>query len=155
VRVGGRLQWPNAPLPVEAVAGAGGVLVDALSDYSRGTLRYSRKAVQTARDGPGVDQDRDVEAIRFTQQLYETLRTEMYLRMAVSYNINIIGRFACRGRRGRAFDITLTYLLRRDGRGAPAKLHITPAGTRDWNYSRGAVTERRCSIPMRAMVWAF
>jgi predicted amidohydrolase/GNAT superfamily N-acetyltransferase len=82
------------------------------------------------------DQTDDVEAIRFLSGFTEHFRSEM-LRMAVSYNINIIaGSMAEEGEDGRMYNVS--YLLRRDGtQERQAKLHITPHERRDWVIQGG------------------
>jgi predicted amidohydrolase len=82
------------------------------------------------------DQTDDVEAIRFLSSFTERFRSEM-LRMAVSYNINIIaGSMVEEGKDGRLYNVA--YLLRRDGsEERQAKLHITPQERRDWIIQGG------------------
>lgn len=82
------------------------------------------------------DQTDDVEAFRFLSGFTEHFRNEM-LRMAVSYNINIIaGSFAEEGEDGRMYNVS--YLLRRDGtQERQTKLHITPHERRDWVVQGG------------------
>lgn len=134
VRVGA-VQWQMRRFAsVEAVLEQVEYFVDALSDYQSDFAVFPELF-----NAPLMglrNQTDDVEAIRFLSSFTERFRTEM-LRMAVSYNINIIaGSMIEEGEDGRLYNVA--YLLRRDGtEERQAKLHITPQERRDWVIQGG------------------
>lgn len=83
-----------------------------------------------------TDQTDQVEAIRFLGTFTERFKTEMS-RMAVSYNINIIGGSMIEADED-GYLYNIAYLFRRDGtQERQAKLHITPQERRDWIIEGG------------------
>ncbi len=83
-----------------------------------------------------TDQSDQVAAIRFLGTHTEAFKTAMS-RLAVSYNINIIGgSMVEEGDDQRLYNVA--YLFRRDGtHERQAKLHITPQEKRDWLIEGG------------------
>ncbi len=134
VRVGA-VQWQMRRFAsVESVLEQVEYYVDALSDYQSDFAVFPELF-----NAPLMglrEQTDDVEAIRYLSSFTDRFRTEM-LRMAVSYNINIIaGSMVEEGEDGRLYNVS--YLLRRDGtEERQAKLHITPQERRDWVIEGG------------------
>lgn len=131
----GAVQWQMRRFAsVEDVLEQVEYFVDALSDYQSDFAVFPELF-----NAPLMglrDQSDDLEAIRFLSNFTERFRSEM-LRMAVSYNINIIaGSMIEEGEDGRLYNVA--YLLRRDGtEERQAKLHITPQERRDWVIEGG------------------
>lgn len=131
----GAVQWQMRRfVSVEAVLEQVEYFVDALSDYQSDFAVFPELF-----NAPLMglrDQSDDLEAIRFLSSFTDRFRSEM-LRMAVSYNINIIaGSMIEEGADGRLYNVA--YLLRRDGtEERQAKLHITPQERRDWVIEGG------------------
>ncbi len=81
------------------------------------------------------NQEDPAEAMRSLAEYTETLRDEL-LRMAVAYNINIIGGSVPEYKDQKLYNIS--YLCRRDGTwDAQYKLHITPDESLAWGFQGG------------------
>jgi predicted amidohydrolase/GNAT superfamily N-acetyltransferase len=134
VRVGA-VQWQMREFEsVESALQQVEYFVDALSDYQSDFAVFPELF-----NAPlmGLTEQTDPKAyIRFLATFTETFRTEL-LRMAVSYNINIIaGSMVELGDDEQLYNVA--YLLRRDGTfERQAKLHITPQERRDWVIKGG------------------
>lgn len=131
----GAVQWQMREFDsVEAVLQQVEYFVDALSDYQSDFAVFPE--LFNAPLMGLTDQSDSLQAIRFLATFTEVFKTEL-LRMAVSYNINIIaGSMIEEGEDGRLYNVA--YLLRRDGTlERQTKLHITPQEKRDWVIEGG------------------
>lgn len=108
--------------------------VDALSDYQSDFAVFPE--LFNAPLMGLTDQSDQVAAIRYLGTHSEAFKSELS-RMAVSYNINIIGGSMIEeGDDQRLYNVA--YLFRRDGTTErQAKLHITPQEKRDWIIEGG------------------
>lgn len=134
VRVGA-VQWQMREFAsVESALQQVEYFVDALSDYQSDFAVFPE--LFNAPLMGLMDKNDSLQDIRFLATFTETFCTEL-LRMAVSYNINIIaGSMVEEGDDGRLYNVA--YLMRRDGTiERQEKLHITPQERRDWMIEGG------------------
>ncbi|MGM0544862.1 MAG: GNAT family N-acetyltransferase, partial [Pseudomonadota bacterium] len=137
VRVGA-VQWQMREFSsVEAALQQIEYFVDALSDYQSDFAVFPElfNAPLMGLQDREAQQDQ-MGAIRFLAGFTERFVTELS-RMAVSYNINIVGGSMIEARDDdRLYNVT--YLLHRDGSiEKQSKLHITPQERRDWVIEGG------------------
>ncbi|MFD2189494.1 GNAT family N-acetyltransferase [Pistricoccus aurantiacus] len=137
VRVGA-VQWQMREFSsVEAVLQQIEYYVDAMSDYQSDFAVFPElfNTPLMGLQDRAAQQDQ-IAAIRFVAGFTERFKAEMS-RMAVSYNINIIGGSMIEeGEDGRLYNVS--YLCHRDGTlERQAKLHITPQERRDWVIEGG------------------
>jgi len=131
----GAVQWQMREFEsVESVLQQVEYFVDALSDYQSDFAVFPE--LFNAPLMGLTDQSDQVAAIRYLGTHTEAFKTELS-RMAVSYNINIIGGSMIEeGDDQRLYNVA--YLFRRDGTTErQAKLHITPQEKRDWIIEGG------------------
>ena len=137
VRVGA-VQWQMREFSsVEAALQQIEYFVDALSDYQSDFAVFPElfNAPLMGLQDRAAQQDQ-MGAIRFLAGFTERFKSELS-RMAVSYNINIVGGSMIEvGDDDRLYNIA--YLFHRDGTvERQAKLHITPQERRDWVIEGG------------------
>tara|TARA_R110000851_G_scaffold18827_1_gene58730 strand:- start:1365 stop:2933 length:1569 start_codon:yes stop_codon:yes gene_type:complete len=137
VRVGA-VQWQMREFSsVEAALQQIEYFVDALSDYQSDFAVFPELfyAPLMGLQDRAAQQDQ-MGAIRFLAGFTERFKAELS-RMAVSYNINIVGGSMIEvGEDDRLYNIA--YLFHRDGSvERQAKLHITPQERRDWVIEGG------------------
>ncbi|MGM0522211.1 MAG: GNAT family N-acetyltransferase [Pseudomonadota bacterium] len=137
VRVGA-VQWQMREFAsVDAALQQIEYFVDALSDYQSDFAVFPElfNAPLMGLQDRAAQQDQ-MNAIRFLAGFTENFKTELS-RMAVSYNINIVGGSMIEvGDDDRLYNIA--YLFHRDGKvERQAKLHITPQERRDWVIEGG------------------
>jgi predicted amidohydrolase/GNAT superfamily N-acetyltransferase len=137
VRVGA-VQWQMREFAsVEAALQQIEYFVDALSDYQSDFAVFPElfNAPLMGLQDRAAQQDQ-MNAIRFLAGFTENFKTELS-RMAVSYNINIVGGSMIEvGDDDRLYNIA--YIFHRDGKvERQAKLHITPQERRDWVIEGG------------------
>ncbi len=137
VRVGA-VQWQMREFSsVEAALQQIEYFVDALSDYQSDFAVFPElfNAPLMGLQDRAAQQDQ-MAAIRFLASFTEQFKSELS-RMAVSYNINIVGGSMIEiGDDDRLYNIA--YLFHRDGSvERQAKLHITPQERRDWVIEGG------------------
>lgn len=131
----GAVQWQMREFEsVENVLQQVEYFVDALSDYQSDFAVFPE--LFNAPLMGLTDQSDQVAAIRYLGTHTEAFKSELS-RMAVSYNINIIGGSMIEeGDDQRIYNVA--YLFRRDGTTErQAKLHITPQEKRDWVIEGG------------------
>ncbi|WP_447553511.1 GNAT family N-acetyltransferase [Vreelandella sp. EE22] len=137
VRVGA-VQWQMREFSsVEAALKQIEYFVDALSDYQSDFAVFPELFTTPLMglQDRAAQQDQ-MAAIRFLASFTERFKSELS-RMAVSYNINIVGGSMIEeGEDGKLYNIA--YLFHRDGEiDRQAKLHITPQERRDWVIEGG------------------
>lgn len=137
VRVGA-VQWQMREFAsVEAALQQIEYFVDALSDYQSDFAVFPElfNAPLMGLQDRSAQQDQ-MGAIRFLAGFTERFKSELS-RMAVSYNINIVGGSMIEvGDDDRLYNIA--YLFHRDGEiEKQSKLHITPQERRDWVIEGG------------------
>ncbi|MFG6666939.1 GNAT family N-acetyltransferase [Halomonas sp. HNIBRBA4712] len=137
VRVGA-VQWQMREFAsVEAALKQIEYFVDALSDYQSDFAVFPELFTTPLMglQDRAAQQDQ-MAAIRFLAGFTERFKSELS-RMAVSYNINIVGGSMIEeGEDGKLYNIA--YLFHRDGEiDRQAKLHITPQERRDWVIEGG------------------
>lgn len=131
----GAVQWQMREFDsVEAVLTQVEYFVDALSDYQSDFAVFPELF-----NAPLMglkEQGNDIAAIHYLSRFTERFRQEL-ARMAVSYNINIIGgSMVEEDNDGRLYNVS--YLFRRDGsEERQYKLHVTPQERRDWVIEGG------------------
>ncbi len=131
----GAVQWQMREFDsVDSVLQQVEYFVDALSDYGSDFAVFPE--LFNAPLMGLTDQSDPVQAIRFLGTFTEQFKTEL-MRMAVSYNINIIaGSMVEEGEDELLYNVA--YLFRRDGTlERQPKLHITPQERRDWVIEGG------------------
>ena len=137
VRVGA-VQWQMREFSsVEAALQQIEYFVDALSDYQSDFAVFPELFYAPLMGLQDRDAQKDqMGAIRFLAGFTERFKLELS-RMAVSYNINIVGGSMIEvGDDDRLYNIA--YLFHRDGSvERQAKLHITPQERRDWVIEGG------------------
>ncbi|WP_447529330.1 MULTISPECIES: GNAT family N-acetyltransferase [unclassified Vreelandella] len=137
VRVGA-VQWQMREFSsVEAALQQIEYFVDALSDYQSDFAVFPELFTTPLMglQDRAAQQDQ-MAAIRFLAGFTERFKSELS-RMAVSYNINIVGGSMIEaGKDDRLYNVA--YLFHRDGEiEKQAKLHITPQERRDWVIEGG------------------
>ncbi|MDR9468492.1 bifunctional GNAT family N-acetyltransferase/carbon-nitrogen hydrolase family protein [Marinospirillum sp.] len=131
----GAVQWQMREFDsVDSVLQQVEYFVDALSDYGSDFAVFPE--LFNAPLMGLTDQSDSVQTIRFLATFTEQFKTEL-MRMAVSYNINIIaGSMVEEGEDELLYNVA--YLFRRDGTlERQPKLHITPQERRDWVIEGG------------------
>lgn len=131
----GAVQWQMRVFEsVEQVLQQVEYFVDALSDYQSDFAVFPE--LFNAPLMGLTDQSDQVAAIRYLGTHTDAFKSELS-RMAVSYNINIIGGSMIEeGDDQRVYNVA--YLFRRDGTTErQSKLHITPQEKRDWVIEGG------------------
>ncbi|SFB91014.1 Predicted amidohydrolase [Marinospirillum celere] len=131
----GAVQWQMREFDsVDSVLQQVEYFVDALSDYGSDFAVFPE--LFNAPLMGLTDQSDTMQAVRFLATFTEQFKTEL-MRMAVSYNINIIaGSMVEEGEDELLYNVA--YLFRRDGTlERQPKLHITPQERRDWVIEGG------------------